>query len=177
MVTIVGGKRTTYRRMAQDTVDVLSKRDGSALAHPTQQLPLYGSAGWPTAQRDLKTRGDALGLSPATQDHLGSNYGSEALNILKLIEEEPDLAQSLVDDLPYIRAEVIHACRAAMAITPYDVLGRRTSLTLEDRQRGLGIVEEVAAMMAKELDWSPEQQQQMASDYRTAIEAQMAAEK
>ena len=70
--------------------------------------------------------------------------------MLDLIIVDPSLAQLLIDDLPYIRAEVVYACRHEMAMTPYDVLARRTSITLEDRQRGLGIVDEVAALMAKE---------------------------
>ena len=62
-------------------------------------------------------------------------------------------------------------------MTPYDVLARRTSITLLDRKRGLGIVDEVAALMAKELSWSAEQQQSMAEAYRSVIEEQIAAEK
>ena len=177
LVTIVGGKLTTYRRMAQDTVDVLSRRDGARPVHRTQQLPLFGSANWPAVQHDIETKGSALGLSPAIHTHLGKCYGSEALHILQLIEGEAALGQQLVSDLPYIRAEVLHACRAEMALTPYDVLARRTSITLEDRQRGLGIVEEVAELMAKEQGWSPEQQRRMVEEYRAVIEEQMAAEK
>jgi glycerol-3-phosphate dehydrogenase len=177
LVTIVGGKMTTYRRMAQDTVDVLSRRDGSRPVHPTQKLPLYGSSGWPSVQRDIETKGSALGLSPATLTHLGKNYGSEALRILQLVEGDATLGQLLISDLPYIRAEVLHACREEMALTPYDVLARRTSITLEDYQRGLGIVEEVAALMAQEQGWSPEQQTHMVEEYRAVIEEQMAAER
>ena len=87
------------------------------------------------------------------------------------------LAALLIDDLPYIRAEVVYACRQEMAMTPYDVLGRRTSITLEDRQRGLGVLDEVAGLMAKEYSWSAEQQQSMVDAYRNAIEEQIAAEK
>ena len=61
-------------------------------------------------------------------------------------------------------------------MTPYDVLARRTSITLEDRQRGLGIVDEVATLIAKEQDWSTEQQQSMVDAYRSVIEGQIAAE-
>jgi len=64
-----------------------------------------------------------------------------------------------------------------MAMTPYDVLARRTSITLEDRRRGLGVVDEVAALMAKEHQWSPDQQQSLIDAFRSAIEAQIAAEK
>lgn len=176
LVTIVGGKLTTYRRMAQDTVDVLSRRDGARPVHRTQNLPLYGSEGWSHVRHEIETRGSTLGLLPATLTHLGKSYGSEALGILQLVEHDSTLGQQLIDDLPYIRAEILHACRAEMALTPYDVLARRTSITLEDRQRGLGIVENVAALMAQELDWTPEQQQRMVNDYRAVIEEQLAAE-
>jgi glycerol-3-phosphate dehydrogenase len=177
LVSVVGGKMTTYRRMAQDTVDVLSSRDGSTLFHPTQNLPLYGSSGWPAMQRDAEKKGSVLGLSSQILTHLGKSYGSEAMKVLKLIEDDASLAQLLIDDLPYIRAEVVHACRQEMAMTPYDVLARRTSITLEDRRRGLGVLDEVAELMAKEHNWSPEQQKTMIDAYRDAIEQQMDAEK
>src|SRR6266478_126499 len=172
LVTIVGGKLTTYSRMAQDTVDVLSRRDGSIPVHPTRDLPLYGSAGWPAVQKDVKVKGMALGLSPQTLEHLGCSYGAAAMDVLKLVEDDAALGQLLIDDLPYIRAEVVYACRNEMAMTPYDVLARRTSITLEDRQRGLGIVDDVAALIAAELGWSPEQQQSMIEAYRVAMEEQ-----
>jgi len=177
LVSIVGGKLTTYRRMAQDTVDVLSRRDGSAVLHPTQSLPLQGSAGWPAMKRDIESKGATLGLSPQTLRHLESSYGSEAATILDLVSSDAALAELLIDDLPYIRAEVIYACRQEMAMTPYDILARRTSITLEDRQRGLGVVEEVAALMAQELNWSPEQRQVGIDGYRNVIQGQITAEK
>jgi glycerol-3-phosphate dehydrogenase len=174
LVTIVGGKLTTYRRMAQDTIDVLTRRDGStSMSHPTTNLPLSGSAGWPASQRDLEVKGAALGLSPQTISHLGESYGSHASALLNLIESDASLAARLVEDLPYIRAEVVWACRHEMAMTLDDVLARRTSIILEDRDRGAGIVEDVAALMAKELAWSPEQQKAMIDAYRTALQQQM----
>lgn len=177
LVTIVGGKLTTYRRMAQDTVDVLSRRDNMTLYHPTEHLPLQGGAGWLIKQRDMEARGRGLGLSQEILEHLGRNYGSEALTVLKLVEDDPALGKRLINDLPFIRAEVVYASGHEMAMTPYDVLARRTSITIEDRQRGLGILDDVAALMAQEHSWSPEQQQSMSDSYRTAMQQQIAAEK
>ncbi len=177
LVSIVGGKLTTYRRMAQDTVDVLSRRDGLARIHPTQTLPLQGSAGWPGIQSELERKKVALGLTSQTIHHLGRSYGSEANALLRLIESDASLATLLIDDLPYIWAEVCYACRYEMAMTPYDVLARRTSITLQDRKRGLGIVDEVATLMAKEHHWSATQQQSLVDAYCDAIHAQMIAEK
>ena len=86
------------------------------------------------------------------------------------------LAERLIEDLPYLKAEVIHACRQEMAMTPYDILARRTSITLEDRDRGLGVVKDVAAMMAQELHWTPERTQAMINAYRAPIQHQIDAE-
>ena len=174
LVTIVGGKLTTYRRMAQDTVDVLSRRDGSSSPpHPTQNLPLFGSAGWPAVQRDLEAKGAELGLGPQTIAHLGESYGSLASELLSLIEEDKSLGKRLIEDLPYIYAEVVYACRHEMAMTLDDVLARRTRILLEDRDRGAGIVDEVAALMARELGWSPAQQKAMSDAYRAELQQQM----
>lgn len=177
LITIVGGKLTTYRRMAQDTVDVLSARDGSPPSHPTQSLPLQGSAGWPLAKQILESRGTALGLQPATIQHLGRSYGSGTNVLLDLVEGDASLATLLIDDLPYIKAEVIYASAYEMAMTPHDVLARRTSIAVEDRQRGLGIVENVAEMMGKVHNWSPAQRRLMSTAYHDTIQEQIAAEK
>ena len=117
-----------------------------------------------------------LGLDWQVLAHLGRSYGSEAKAILRLIDGDASLGTRLVEDLPYIRAEVLYACRQEMAMTPFDVLARRTSLTLEDRQRGLGVLDEVAALMAKEHNWTPEQERAMIDDFRDSTQRQMASE-
>jgi glycerol-3-phosphate dehydrogenase len=177
IVSIVGGKLTTYRRMAQDTVDVLSRRDGTKPVHPTQSLPLQGSAGWGRVQKEITRRGASLGLTPEIIKHLSRSYGSIAHTVLDLIERDASLAAPLIDDLPYVKAEVLYACRHEMAMTPEDVLSRRTSITLEDRQRGCGVASEVASIMALELGWSLDQQQSLTNDYLSEMQRQMAAEK
>jgi glycerol-3-phosphate dehydrogenase len=177
LVSIVGGKLTTYRRMAQDTVDVLSKRDGVKPIHTTVNLPLLGSAGWPRIRQEIEQRGNALDLSRETIEHLGSFYGTSTHAILDYVEQDSANGQLLISDLPYIKAEILHAIHYEMALTPADVLSQRTSITLEDRQRGLGILDEVAAIMSQELSWSADTRSQLINEYRTEIEAQLATEK
>jgi len=176
LVSIFGGKLTTYRRMAQDAVDVLSRRDGSKPVHPTQNIPLFGSAGWPSIRRDLVARATTLGLDEQIISHLGKSYGTEAMTLLNLVEEDSELGKRLIDDLPYIRAEVVYACRQEMAMVPYDVLARRTSITLLDYQRGLGVLDDVVALMAKEHQWSDEQQQSLSNAYRRVVDKQIAVQ-
>ncbi|HEY4383804.1 MAG TPA: glycerol-3-phosphate dehydrogenase/oxidase [Ktedonobacteraceae bacterium] len=172
LVSIVGGKMTTYRRMAQDTMDVISRRDGVKPVHPTHSIPLQGSAAWPIVQRKLAQRGRDLGLSEETITHLGHSYGSEAATILDIAQENATLTTPLIADLPYIQAEVIYACRYEMAMTPYDILARRTSITLEDRHQGLNIVDDIAALMAQELHWTNTQQQDASYAFREAMQRQ-----
>jgi len=176
MVTIVGGKLTTYRRMAQDTVDVIAKRDGMPISHPTQKLLLAGAIGWRDAKREIEARGRQLGLAPEIVEHLACNFGSNASAVLDLIDEEESLRERLVPDLPYLRAEVVYACRAEMAMTLEDVLARRTRIILEDAERGAGVAPEVAALMARELGWSSDQVRAQVEQYRALVGHQREAE-
>src|SRR5258708_13908386 len=124
--------------MAKDNDDWISRRDGSAPINPTQNLPLQGSAGWPARQRELEIKGTALGLSPQIIEHLGRIYGSEAMELLKLIEGDAELGRHLIDNLPYTRSELVYAFRQEMRITPNDLLARRTSLTMAASNGGFG---------------------------------------
>jgi glycerol-3-phosphate dehydrogenase len=174
LVTIVGGKLTTYRRMAQDTLDVLSQRDGNEKpVHPTIALPLQGSAGWQIIEQEVKRKGTAQGISPQSIEHLGHSYGAEALTLLEFVREDPTLGERLIVDLPYIRAEVVYACRHEMAMTADDILARRTSIALEDQQRGMGALDSVLDLMAKELHWSSEQRTAQQQAYLDRVEQHM----
>jgi glycerol-3-phosphate dehydrogenase len=176
MVTIVGGKLTTYRRMAQDTIDVIAKRDGMPISHPTQKLLLAGAIGWHDVKREIEARGHELGLAPEVVEHLSFTFGSNASTVLDLIDEEESLRERLVPDLPYLYAEVVYACRAEMAMTLEDVLARRTRIILEDGARGVGVALEVATLMARELDWSGDQTNAQVERYRALVGHQLAAE-
>src|SRR5713101_851470 len=176
MITIVGGKLTTYRRMAQDTVDVLAKRDGMPISHPTKKLLLAGAIGWRDAKGEIEARGRKLGLTQDILEHLAFNFGSITSNILDLIGEDASLGERLLPELPYVRAEVVYACRGEMAMTLEDVLARRTRIMLEDAERGAGVAPEVAALMARELGWSSEDTHAQVEQYRALVNHQLEAE-
>jgi glycerol-3-phosphate dehydrogenase len=167
LVSIVGGKLTTWRLMGQDTIDHLAKRDHQPLRHPTEHLPLLGAERWQETARELERRGSALGLSTEVRDHLGFYYGSEALTILDLIEHDCSLGEPLIADLPYLRAEVVHASRSEMALTLEDMLARRLRIAIEDGQRGVEIAEQIAELMGLQLGWSAGQRREQVQAYRT----------
>jgi len=168
LLSISGGKLKTYRRMAQDTVDRIDLREKRAPRHPTVQMSLLGSVDWADARRTLRQRGSEVGLDSRMLDHLGGAYGAQSLDVVAIVERRPELGERLIDDLPYIRAEVIYACRDEMALTLEDVLLRRTHIALEDRARGAGVAQEVTRLMASELGWSEAERQRQIESYLAA---------
>ncbi|MEO6456709.1 MAG: glycerol-3-phosphate dehydrogenase/oxidase [Chloroflexia bacterium] len=153
MVTIVGGKLTTYRRMAQDTLDHIDRQNGKRVSHATERLPLSGSEDWQTAHAQLLEAAPTLQLQPDTVRRLAT-YGANSQTILDLIRQDPHLTTRIVPDLPYIMAEIVYGCRYEMAIELADVLERRLRISLEDWSHGIEAAPQVAALMAEELGWS-----------------------
>ena len=141
VITVAGGKLTTYREMAEDTVDEVVARLGVSGRCRTKRLPLLGAAGYRAP-------------SPtAPEAHLASRFGTEAARIRTLIAESPTLAEPLVPGLPYLRAEAVHAVRHEMATTLDDVLTRRTRARLFDREATVRHADAVATLIAPELGW------------------------
>ncbi len=118
VVTVTGGKLTTYRKMAQDTVDAVVRELGESPRRRhcvTKNLPLVGAT--------TKTR-DPVSMAQPHARLLG-RYGSESPDVLALADDRPELLEPAVAGLPYTRAELVYAAREEMAQT----LGRRTGAT------------------------------------------------
>ena len=126
VVTVTGGKLTTYRAMAADTLDaaaaVLGRRIGRC---PTRRLKLWGQDSAPAKP---------AGAIDGPWEHLVGRFGAEAAGVQSLGAADPTLAQPLVPGLPYTRAEAVWAAREEMAITPADILERRTRAALLDEK-------------------------------------------
>ncbi len=149
MVTITGGKLTTWRRMAKMTVDRLVEREARDAPCRTHQIPL----GAPVGVEELP-RVD--GVPDAAYAALAGRYGHAAHDVLAVARERGELAAPIVSGLPDLLAEVAFAVRREQARSIGDVLLRRTRLgLLAGRDLGAGgpVVERVAATLAAELDW------------------------
>ena len=123
LITITGGKLTTWRRMAKMAVDRLVERDGRDAPCRTQEIPL----GQPVDPAEL-TRVD--GVPPESYDRLAHRYGHAAHNVLAVAAERPELARPIVPDLPDLLAEAAFSSRHEQARSVGDVLLRRTRLGL-----------------------------------------------
>jgi len=147
LLTICGGKCTTYRKMAEDCVD-----HAVTLARLDEK---------PCATKDLKIHG-----YHEDRQSLGSLsfYGSDAKEIQKLIKTSPELGEKLHKDLPFCKAEVIWAARSEMARTVEDFLARRVRALFLNAAAALEMAPAVAELMAEELKhddaWVKEQLQQ-----------------
>jgi glycerol-3-phosphate dehydrogenase len=147
LLTIVGGKWTTYRHMAEDCVD--------------HAVTLGELKDVPSGTHDLKIHGYKEGVE--SLDSLGI-YGSDGEKILALAAGDPRLSQRLHPDLPYIAAEVIWGVREEMARTVDDVLSRRTRALFLNARAAIAMAPAVAKLMAEELgagqSWIDQQLQQ-----------------
>ena len=156
LVSVTGGKLTTYRRMAVDTVDavfdVLGRRPPRSR---TKRVPLHGAEGL----EELADEGAAsrLGVAPEVLAHLVDRYGSHARAVALMIGDDERLAAPLVPGLPYLRAEALYAARYEMAATLEDVLARRTRALLLDREATAAAAPDVAALVAPELGWDADE--------------------
>lgn len=131
MITITGGKLTTWRRMAKLAVDRLVERDGRDAPCQTHQVPL-GLA----IEPDDLARVD--GVADAAYAHLADRYGHAAHDVLALAAERAELAEPIVPGQPDLLAEAAHAARREQAQTVADVLLRRTRLGLLDARAAVG---------------------------------------
>ena len=163
VVTVTGGKLTTYRKMAEDTVDAVVGLLGEpARSRPcvTKSLRLIGAT---TVARD-----PVSAILPHA--HLLGRYGTETPAVLAQADGRPELMAPVIEGLPYTGAEVLYAVREEMAQTLDDVLARRTRASLQRAQPTMAAASAVAALIAPELGWSDEQAAEQAARFVAATE-------
>ena len=156
VISITGGKLTTYRKMAEHTVDEVCSRLGRRTKSKSKRLALIGGRGFDRSH----LRG--------THAHLAQRYGTELDRVLAIAAESPVFARPLIDGLPYIAAEAIFAVRHEMALSLDDVLSRRTRARIVDRRATLASARRVAELIAPELKWS---QQEIETQVREFVDS------
>jgi glycerol-3-phosphate dehydrogenase len=173
LVTIAGGKLTTYRRMARDVVDLVAKRlhqlDGRPLPRraPTDRLPLPGgeSADLEVLVESLRARE----VPDAQAQHLVRFYGSESAAVLNLVDRDRSLGEPIIAGRPEVWAEVVHAVEREMATRLADVLIRRLHLFYEDPAHGSTVSTAVAARLADLLGWDKARREEEVTDYTAEV--------
>lgn len=174
LISLAGGKLTTYRLMAERGIDLAAEQlqarfQVSAKPVSTKQIILSGGG---IKRADLEVQANqtarAENLSIKTARHLLHNYGANAKRLLELMHEDEALRQPLLPDLPNLAAEVIYAVREESAMTIADVLTRRTRIAMLGA--AMDCVEMVADLMARELGWSDEEKAQQIAAFNAEYE-------
>jgi glycerol-3-phosphate dehydrogenase len=175
MLTVVGGKLTTYRSMSAEVVDhamrELRHRDGRPRQGEarTDEEPLPGGEAADLSQ--FQERGLELGIPASTVSHLLRHYGTEAAGIFNLGGADRRLLRRIMPPHPAIEAEVVHAVRRELAQTVEDVLVRRFHLYYEHPDHGALAAQRVAELMGEELGWDEERIAAEAQRYRDFVSA------
>ena len=173
MVTVAGGKYTTYRLMARDAVDAVAHGlDGKVAPSCTDQIPLAGADGFPALWNSRHTIARSSRLHVARIEHLLRRYGALAGELLDMIAGDPSLGRPLGGAEDYLRVEAVYAVTHEGARHLDDVLTRRTHISIETWDRGLSAAEEVAALMAGPMKWRHRQVSRELENYRAGVAAE-----
>jgi glycerol-3-phosphate dehydrogenase len=168
IVVVAGGKLTTLRRMAEETVDLaIETLRAAGVERPfapcaTATRPLPGSGPLPDALT-------APGLPSDVTTRLGDAYGVHADRVLAIAAASPQLDARIDPALPYLWAEIVHAARHERARKLTDLLVRRVPIFRDAADQGLGVAPQAATMAAAELGWDEARRERELASYRDAV--------
>ena len=153
VVTVSGGKLTTYRAMAAEVADVVERALGAVPAPAPTDVTALPGGDFRSLADETAAAIDVIGDARIAM-RLVQAHGSDWLGVWELAEKDPSLAAPIVEGLPYIRAELPWAVEREMACTLADLLVRRTPLAFETPDNGRGVAAEVARLVAPPLGWT-----------------------
>jgi glycerol-3-phosphate dehydrogenase len=173
LVVVAGGKYTTYRVMARDAIDEAVRAiDAKVPPSVTDTVPLLGAEGFAAMKNARYQLAQRYGLHVARIEHLLGRYGSLVDEVLDLVDADPTLGEPLAGASDYLRAEIVYAASHEGARHLDDLLARRTRISIETFDRGIGAMEEAARLAAPVLGWSDGQIAREVEHYRKRVEAE-----
>ena len=168
LISILGGKWTTHRLMAEDTINAVQGALGETItASLTKEQGLAGAAGFTDEYWRILAKEYAI--AEAAAQHLAQKFGTRATEVLALARADTSLAAALVPGLPHIRAEAAYAIRNEMAQTIEDILARRLGLQLFDWRASILAAPVVADLLSQELGWPREVRDRAIAGYTSKI--------
>jgi glycerol-3-phosphate dehydrogenase len=154
LVVVAGGKYTTYRVMAKDAIDAVANAlDGRVPKCTTKNIPLVGADGYHALWNQRHLIAQRSGLHVARIEHLLNRYGTLIDEVLELVAEDPTLGEQLPGTQDYLKAEIVYGAKAEGARHLDDILARRTRISIEAWDRGVGAAEAAARLVAPVLGW------------------------
>ena len=174
LISIAGGKYTTYRVMAADAVD--AAREDLSPGVPdsvTEHIPLLGAEGYQALVNQLDALSRRHDLPVWRVTHLLDRYGSMVDELFALMAERPELAEPLDGAEEYLAVEVVYAARHEAALHLNDVLTRRTRISIETPDRGVAAARAAAPLMAAVLGWDEARTRSEIEHYERRVQAEI----
>ncbi|MGK7876494.1 MAG: glycerol-3-phosphate dehydrogenase [Xenococcaceae cyanobacterium] len=170
LISLIGGKLTTYRHVGEEIVDAVFKKLGQGTPPcPTEDKPLPGYILPRDPRIQQAIREYRVSVPLRTIHHLFSVYGARALEVLKLTDGEPELAEAIAPRLPDIKAQIVYAVRSELAQTLVDITRRRTTLAMHANY-GLELLPVLTETLQKYCSWSEHKCDRACEQYRTYME-------
>ena len=177
LISIAGGKYTTYRVMAADAVDACVDFIPTRVAPSiTERVPLIGADGYFALINQCESLGEKYGLHPYRVRRLLNRYGSLIDDVLFYAADDPSLLRPLEAAPQYLRVEIVYAAVDEAALHLEDILARRTRISIEYAHRGVDCAQEVADLVAPVLGWSPEKVAFEVETYQARVAAEIASQ-
>ncbi len=174
LITVAGGKYTTYRVMAADAVDAVVAALGGRWAKScTDTIPLVGAVGYEAVRNQRDRLAAASGLTPQRIDRLVGRYGAETPTVLALVDGDPSLAEPLPGTDDHLGVEIHFAASHEGALHLDDVLTRRTRMSIESADRGVSAAPVAAAIMGAVLGWDEATTACEVDNYRSRVAAEL----
>ena len=173
LITVAGGKYTTYRVMAQDAVDVVAR--GLERRVPpscSDRTPLVGAEGFQAVWNRRQALAEDLGLHVGHVEHLLRRYGARVDELVALVRRRPELGEPLEGAPNYLCVEAYYAASHEGALHLEDVLTRRTRISIETFDRGITAARPVADFMGEVLGWDDTTRQRELAHYDARVEAE-----
>jgi glycerol-3-phosphate dehydrogenase len=176
LISIAGGKYTTYRVMAKDAVDAAQADLGPIHASVTERVPLVGADGYHALVNQTEHLADRYGIPSWRVEHLLNRFGSLAMDLLDLGAADRSLLEPLEGAEDYLRVEVLYAVTHEGALHLDDLLTRRTRMSIEYSHRGVASARAVARIVAPVLGWDDERVEAEVRSYTERVEAERASQ-
>jgi glycerol-3-phosphate dehydrogenase len=169
LISILGGKWTTYRLMAKDTIDASEEAIGSKRPCTTEKITLIGSQSF-DHQTPIAFQ-QRTGCDHEIVKHIVSKYGDRCEAIAAIMTTHPDSKERLLPGMPFTYAELQYVVENEMACTLKDVIARRWGVQLADWKQTRALIAPVAGVMASMLHWTDESKQAFMQDYHDELDA------
>jgi glycerol-3-phosphate dehydrogenase len=178
LITIAGGKYTTYRVMAEDAVDAAARNLPQRVpSSVTDRTPLLGAQGYHALWNRRRRFADEVGLHVSRIEHLLGRYGSLITELLDLLADRPELGERIAGAEDYLRVEAIYAASHEGALHLDDLLTRRTRISIETFDRGLAAARDVAPLMGEVLGWDEDTIAREIEHYAARVAAEVESQR